>query len=442
MCKLTIYLQSFSISLEKAVREMAIITTTTFLGGMGNMEAKNINFQEEVKKCKTMEDVLGKNGLMQKLFKDVIQNMLEAEMAEHLGRAKYERPEDTTSDNYRNGYRTKPLKNSMGEVEIDVPRDRNGKFKPIAVTNYKSTCNELDNKIIAMYAKGLSARDIKDHLEELYGINVSPSMISAITDKVMGAAADWQNRQLDKVYPIVLFDAIHYKVRYESTIVSRAAYICLGITKSGHKDILGIWIGESEGAKFWLSVFNELKNRGIEDILIACMDGLKGLPDAIKTVFPKVEVQTCIIHQIRNSLKYVASKNQKEFIADLKLVYKASSEEIAMQQLELLDKKWGNKYRVVVDSWFNNWDNLSTYFKYPPDIRRIIYTTNTLEGFNRQLRKVTKVKTVFPTDDALKKSLYLATVDIMKKWSQPIQNWGRTISQFAIMFDGRLDLGL
>jgi transposase-like protein len=408
---------------------------------MGNMNEPALNYQDELRKCKTMEDVLGKNGLMQKLLKDVIQNLLEAEMAEHLGRDKYERNDEPT-ENYRNGYNEKTIKNSLGEMDIDVPRDRKGEFDPIVVKKYQTTCSELDKKVIAMYAKGVTTRDIKAQLEELYGIDVSPSMISAITDKVMGAANDWQSRMLDRVYPIVYLDAIHYKVRTEGKIVNRAAYICLGINKEGMKDILSIWVGENEGAKFWLGVCNDLKNRGVEDILLACIDGLKGFPDAIKAVFPKTIIQTCIIHQIRNSLKYVGSKHQKEFMADLKPVYKAPTEEVALQELSGLEQKWGSKYPVVISSWYNNWENLCTYFKYPPEIRRMIYTTNTLEGFNRQLRKVTKTKSVFPTDDALKKSLYLATVDIMKKWSMPVANWAQTIAQFSIVFQGRLELDL
>jgi len=254
--------------------------------------------------------------------------MLEGEMAHHLGRDKYERA-DEPSDNHRNGHSQKTIKNSMGEMELDIPRDRKSEFEPIVVQKYETVCNDLDKKVIAMYAKGMTTRDIKAQLEEIYGINVSPAMISTITDKVMGAAADWQNRVLDKMYPIIYLDAIHYKVRDDGKIVSKAAYICLGINREGYKDILGIWIGESEGAKFWLGVCNDLKNRGVQDILIACIDGLKGFPDAIKTVFPQVEIQTCIIHQIRNSMKYVAYKDQKEFMEDLKKIYRAASESYA-----------------------------------------------------------------------------------------------------------------
>ncbi|MBU3146995.1 IS256 family transposase [Clostridium sp. CF012] len=406
---------------------------------MKEIEAPDFDLKAEVRKCKTMEDVVGKNGLMQRLLKGVMQEMLEGEMEELLGREKYKRADDNSDINYRNGYSDKNIKSSFGNVEIDIPRDRNAKFEPKIVKKYETVCNELDNKIIGLYARGMSTRDIQTELEDLYGIDVSPSMISKITDKVMGAATDWQNRTLDNIYPIVYMDAVHFKVREENKIATKAAYICMALDMKGHKDILGIWIGEQEGAKFWLTVCNDLKNRGVQDILIACMDGLKGLPEAIKVVFPDVSIQTCIIHQIRNSFKYIASKDTKEFMRDLKCVYRASSEEIATNELEKLKDKWGAKYSIVINSWYNNWNNLSTYFDYPPDIRKIIYTTNALEGFNRQLRKFTKTKTVFPTDDSLRKSLYLATLEIMKKWTSPVQNWSSSLAQLAIMFEDRIE---
>jgi transposase-like protein len=258
----------------------------------------------------------------------------------------------------------------------------------------------------------------------------------------MEEATEWFSRPLSKIYPIAFLDAVHFRVRTDSRIQNRAAYICQGINQDGYKDILGIWIGENEGAKFWLGVCNQLKNRGVEDILISCVDGLTGFPDAIRAVFPKTEIQLCIIHQIRNSLKYIASKEQKEFMRDLKLVYRAPSEEIALCELDRLSSKWGKKYSIVIDSWLNKWTDLSTYFKYPPDVRRMIYTTNSLEGFNRQLRKATKVRTIFPTDEALKKALYLVTLDVIKKWTSPVQNWGQAVTQFAITFSDRMDLGL
>ena len=368
----------------------------------------DLDYQAEVRKCKTMEDVVGKNGLMQKLFKDIIQQLLEAEMEEHLGRERHERSNEA-NPNYRNGYSSKTIESSFGEVGLDIPRDRKAQFEPKVVKKYETVCNELDKKIIGLYACGMSVRDIQSEMEELYGIDVSPSMISKITDKVVEAAAEWQSRELDEIYPIVYMDAMHFKVRDDNKIVSKAAYICMALDMKGKKDILGIWIGESEGAKFWLSVCNDLKNRGVDDILIACMDGLKGLPEAIKTVYPDVSIQTCIVHQIRNSLKYIASKDQREFMKDLKSVYRAFNEETALKNLDILKEKWYSKYSVVIDSWYNNWSNLNTYFEYPHEIRRIIYTTNALEGFNRQLRKYTKVRTVFPTDESLRKSLYLST---------------------------------
>ena len=405
---------------------------------MKELNIPDIDLKKELKTCKSMEDLVGKNGLMQRLFGDIIQQFLEAEMEEHLGREKYDRvPEE--DKNYRNGYSTKKIRSSFGDVKIDVPRDRKAEFEPKIVKKYETVCNELDKKVIGLYARGMSVDDIKAEIDELYGVDISPAMISKITDKVMDTAIAWQNRPLDEVYPIVYMDAIHYKVRDEHQIVSKAAYICMALDMKGYKDILGIWIGEQEGAKFWLSVCNDLKNRGVMDIVIACMDGLKGLPEAIKTVFPNVNIQSCIIHQIRNSIKYISSKDSKAFMKDLKCVYQATNEDLALQALQDLDNSWGSKYPIVIQSWTNNWDNLSTYFKFPPEIRRIIYTTNALEGFNRQLRKFTKTKTSFPTDDSLRKSLYLATEQIMSKWNSPCQNWHGTLAQLSIMYEDRLE---
>ena len=367
----------------------------------------DLDYQAEVRKCKTMEDVVGKNGLMQKLFKDIIQQLLEAEMEEHLGRERHERSNEA-NPNYRNGYSSKTIESSFGEVGLDIPRDRKAQFEPKVVKKYETVCNELDKKIIGLYACGMSVRDIQSEMEELYGIDVSPAMISKITDKVVEAAAEWQSRELNEIYTIVYMDAMHFKVRDDNKIVSKAAYICMALDMKGKKDILGIWIGESEGAKFWLSVCNDLKNRGVDDILIACMDGLKGLPEAIKTVYPDVSIQTCIVHQIRNSLKYIASKDQREFMKDLKSVYRAFNEETALKNLDILKEKWYSKYSVVIDSWYNNWSNLNTYFEYPHEIRRIIYTTNALEGFN------------------------------MEKWTSPNQNWASTLGQLTIMFGERI----
>lgn len=405
---------------------------------MNALEIPEIDLNKELQKCKSMEDLVGKNGLMQRLFGGIIQQFLEAEMEDHLGREKYQR-ESGVDKNYRNGHSSKNIKTSFGEVEVEVPRDRKAEFEPKIVRKYETVCNELDKKIIGLYARGMSVDDIKSEIDELYGVDLSPAMISKITDKVMDTATAWQNRALDPVYPIVYMDAVHFKVRDDHRIVSKAAYICMALDMKGYKDILGIWIGEQEGAKFWLSVCNDLKNRGVKDIVLACMDGLKGLPDAIKAVFPEVNIQSCIIHQIRNSIKYIPSKDIKAFMKDLKAVYQAVNEIMATQSLQNLEAKWGDKYPIVIQSWNNNWENLSTYFSFPQEIRKIIYTTNALEGFNRQLRKFTKIRTVFPTDDSLRKALYLATEQIMVKWTSPRQNWANTLAQLSIMFEERLE---
>lgn len=400
----------------------------------------NFDYNEEVKKCKTIDDVIGKDGLVQRLIKDVLENILEVEMGEHLDRDKYDRQTDIDQDdrNYRNGYSKKTLRSSFGDVDLDVPRDRKAEFEPQIIKKYETVCNELDKKIISLYAKGMSTRDIQAEVEDLYGITLSPSMISKITDKVIATATEWQNRMLDEIYPIVYLDAMYFKVRSNGKIVNKAVYICLGYTLEGYKDILGILVDEAEGAKFWLSICNDLKNRGVKKILIACMDGLKGLPQAIKTVFPTVDIQTCIVHQIRNSIKYIASKDKKAFMKDLKEVYKATTEELALAQLDNLKEKWGSNYGMVIDSWYNNWNNLDTFFKFSPQIRKLIYTTNVLEGFNRQVRKFTKVRTIFPTDESLNKCVYLATMEIMEKWTQPIHNWGTTLAELSLYFEEQL----
>jgi len=401
----------------------------------------NFDYKSEVKKCRTIDDVMGKDGLIQRLVKDVLENILEGEIEEHLGRNKYERTEtnELSKKNYRNGYSSKNLRSSFGDVDLDIPRDRNAEFEPQIIKKYETVCTELDKKVISLYAKGMTTSDIQTEIEDLYGITISPSMVSRITDKVMDSAVEWQNRSLDKIYPIVYLDAMYFKVRSNGKIVNKAVYICLGYNMQGYKEILGSWVDEAEGAKFWLKICTDLKNRGVKEILIACMDGLKGLPEAIKTVFPSVNIQTCIVHQIRNSIKYIASKDKKEFIKDLKCVYKASTEELALTHLDNLKDKWGGKYAIVIDSWYNNWSQLSTFFNFSPEIRKMIYTTNTLEGFNRQIRKYTKARTLFPTDQSLSKCVYLATMEIIEKWTQPTPNWGRTLAELSIIFDEQLN---
>ena len=407
---------------------------------MGIKNDINFDYNSEVKKCKTIDDVLGKNGLVQRLVKDVLENILEAEMDEHLGRDKYQRQSDIEPGerNYRNGYSQKNLRSSFGDVDLDIPRDRKSEFEPQIVKKYETVCNELDKKIISLYAKGMTTSDIQAEIEDLYGITISPSMVSKITDKVIATATEWQNRMLDKIYPIVYLDAMYFKVRSNGKIVNKAVYICLGYTMEGYKDILGLWVDEAEGAKFWLGICNDLKNRGVKEILIACMDGLKGLPQAIQTVFPSANIQTCIVHQIRNSIKYIASKDKKSFMKDLKEVYKAPTEELALAQLDKLKETWGNSYGMVIDSWYNNWNNLSTFFDFSPRIRKMIYTTNALEGFNRQVRKYTKSRTIFPTDESLNKCVYLATMEIMEKWTQPVPNWGATLAELTLFFTEEL----
>ena len=407
---------------------------------MGRKNDINFDYNSEVKKCKTIDDVLGKNGLVQRLIKDVLENILEAEMDEHLGRDKYQRQNDIepSERNYRNGYSQKNLRSSFGDVDLDIPRDRKSEFEPQIVKKYETVCNELDKKIISLYAKGMTTSDIQAEIEDLYGITISPSMVSKITDKVIATATEWQNRMLDKIYPIVYLDAMYFKVRSNGKIVNKAVYICLGYTMEGYKDILGLWVDEAEGAKFWLGICNDLKNRGVKEILIACMDGLKGLPQAIQTVFPSANIQTCIVHQIRNSIKYIASKDKKSFMKDLKEVYKAATEELALAQLDKLKETWGNSYGMVIDSWYNNWNNLSTFFDFSPRIRKMIYTTNALEGFNRQVRKYTKSRTIFPTDESLNKCVYLATMEIMENWTQPVPNWGATLAELTLFFTEEL----
>lgn len=401
------------------------------------MNQTKFNYEEELSKCRSMQDITGENGLVQKIIKDAMETILQNEFNIFLNQNK-----SNSERNYRNGYNKKNIKTEYGDVQIQMPRDRNGEFTPEILAKRATISDGIKDQITSMYAKGMSTRDISNHIEGLYGTELSASTISNITDEAMVTGKEWFNRTLDPVYPIVFMDAVHFKVREENKIVTKAIYVALGITVDGMKDVLGMWIGENEGAKFWFKVCTELKNRGVKDILIACIDGLKGFPDAIKSVFPDTAVQLCIIHQIRNSFKYISWKDQKEFISDLKEVYKATNEELGLEALNEMYNKWGNKYGMVLDSWMNNWDNLSTFFGYEDRIRKLIYTTNTVEGFNRQLRKVTKTKTVFPNDDAVLKAMYLATTDITQKWTSPYSNWGLTLAQFKINFGERLPIDL
>ena len=378
------------------------------------------------------------NSIMRDMMSIILEGTLDAEMDEELGYSKYDYKNKGTK-NSRNGYSSKTMHTSYGDMGINIPRDRNGEFEPQVIKKYQNTVTQdMEEKIISMYAKGMSTSDIESHMRELYDIEISDSTISRVTDKVLPLVKEWQERPLEEVYAVVFMDAIHYHVRCEGRIVKRAVYIAIGINMSGYKDVLGMYVGENESAKFWLTIMNNLKNRGVEEILIACVDGLNGFPQAIDAVYPKAEVQQCIIRQIRNSTKFVSYKDLRQLMADLKLVYAAPSEEAALEHLGEFASKWDAKYPKISKSWKEHWTTLSTYFKYPEEIRKIIYTTNAIEGFNRQLRKVTKAKTVFPSDDSLLKMLYLATVDITKKWSGHRKDWGQIHSQLEIYFEEQL----
>ena len=388
-------------------------------------------------------NVLPKNGtdvnsIMRDMMSIILEGTLDAEMDEELGYSKYDyRNKDT--ENSRNGYSKKTMHTSYGDMDINVPRDRKGEFEPQVVKKYQNTVTQdMEEKILSMYAKGMTTSDIESHMRELYDIDVSDTTISRITDKVLPLIKEWQERPLEEVYAVVFMDAIHYHVRSEGRIVKRAVYIAIGINMAGIKDVLGMYVGENESAKFWLSIMNGLKNRGVEDILITCVDGLTGFPQAIEAVYPNAEIQQCIIHQIRNSTKYVSYKDLKKLMADLKTVYSAPDEKTAVTNLEEFGKKWDSKYPQIHKSWSERWPTLATYFKYTEAVRRLIYTTNTIEGFNRQLRKVTKSKTVFPSDDSLLKMLYLAMMDITKKWTGHRQDWGQIHAQLEIFFEERL----
>lgn len=392
----------------------------------------------DLKSARTYGDLMGEDGAIKKLIKSSLEGMLDAELTEHLGYEKHS-VEGKNTGNSRNGSSKKTLKNDNGEIDLSVPRDRNGTFDPVIVKKYERTLGPIEDKIISMYAKGMTTRDIQSHVHEMYGLDVSASFISQVTDKIIDLAKSWHNRPLESVYPIVFFDAIHYKVTNEGKVTNKAAYTCLAIDITGKKDLLGLWVAESEGANFWLGVMTELKNRGVNDILIACVDGLKGFPDAITTVFPQTEVQLCIIHLIRNTLKYIASKDQKAFMKELRTIYTAPTEEAALLALDQLENTWGKKYPLPIKTWRNNWANASIFFKYPDEIRRTIYTTNAVEAVHRQFRKVTKSKSIFPHDEALKKMLFLAYRDIAKKWTlMPVQNWAVTLSHLSIIFEKRL----
>ena len=368
---------------------------------------------------------------LKELFKDVLQEALEAELDETLG---YEKHEVSRKTNSRNGYSKKTIKTELGEIALNIPRDRNGEFEPQIVQKHQRNVNGIEDKILSLYSKGMTTRDISEQIKELYDVEISAETVSNITNRILPLVSEWQNRPLEKTYSFIFMDAIHYKVREDKRVVVKAAYVVIGVDLDGKKEVLGIWIGANESSKFWLSVLNDLKNRGIQDVLIFCVDGLNGFKEAIGATFPFAKIQRCIIHQIRSSMKYVPYKDKKAFVSDLKTIYTAVTESEAMENLIDAKEKWVNKYPNAIKSWEDNWDNLSTFFEFSPHIRKIIYTTNVIESLNSQFRKVTKTKLIFPTDESLLKMLYLATERVHSKWTRNYANWDLVINELKIIF--------
>ena len=386
---------------------------------------------------KKPEDLIGEHGLLKQLTKALIERALQAEMAEHLGHDKHETVNNATG-NTRNGKSRKTLKGEFGELPIEIPRDREGSFEPLIISKHQTRWAGFDDKILSLYARGMTTREIQQHLTEMYGAEVSPTLISTVTDGVMDEVKQWQSRPLDAVYPVIYLDCIHAKVRDAGSVRTKAIYLAIGINMEGHKEILGLWIAQTEGAKFWLSVVTELKNRGVQDIFIACVDGLKGFPEAIETVYPQAIVQLCIVHMVRNSLNYVGWNKRKEVAADLRSIYSAATIDEAEHALADFEDKWNNAYPPIARSWRNNWQRIIPFFDYPPEIRRIIYTTNAIESVNMSLRKVSKNRGSFPNDEAVIKLFYLALSNIAKKWSMPLRDWKPALNRFTIQFNERM----
>lgn len=387
--------------------------------------------------CKKPEELIGENGLLKQLTKALLERALQAEMTVHLG---HEKNGAITSlgGNTRNGKSSKTIKGEFGKLPIEVPRDRDSSFEPVIIPKGQTRFTGFDDKIISLYSRGMTTREIQGHLEDIYGVDVSPSLISTVTDAVADEVKIWQNRPLDAVYPIVYMDAIRVKVRDSGHVLNKAVYLAIGITMDGVKEVLGMWVAQNEGAKFWLQVVTELKNRGVQDIFIACVDGLKGFPEAIETVFPQTQVQLCLVHMVRNSLKYVSWKQRKEVSADLKTIYQAPTAEQAEMELMAFEEKWDETHPSISQSWRRNWGNITPFFAYSPEIRKVIYTTNAIESLNMSLRKVTKNRASFPTDEAMLKLLYLALNNIAKKWTMPIRDWKAALNRFSILFGDRM----
>jgi putative transposase len=386
---------------------------------------------------KKPEDLIGENGLLKQLTKALVERALAAEMEAHLGHAKNEAVTNPAG-NARNGKSSKTLKGEFGELPIEIPRDRNGSFEPQLIPKHQTRWNGFDDKILSLYARGMTVREIQGHLEEMYEAEVSPTLISSVTDAVADEVKAWQSRPLDALYPIVYLDCIHVKVRDAGTVRAKAMYLALGINMAGEKELLGIWIAQTEGAKFWLQVITELKNRGLQDIFIACVDGLKGFPEAIETIYPKAAVQLCVVHLVRYSLNYISWKLRKEVALGLRTIYAAATVEEAEQQLDKFEEKWGTAYPSIVQSWRRNWARIIPFFDYPPEIRKVIYTTNAIESVNMSLRKITKNRGSFPSDEALLKLFYLALNNISKKWTMPIRDWKAALNRFTIQFEDRM----
>jgi putative transposase len=393
--------------------------------------------EEILKEYKNPEDLIGKDGILKELTKRLIEKAMEGELTHHLGYEKYS-PTAKKNVNSRNGKSSKTIKGDFGEIPIEIPRDRNGDFNPQIIPKHQTRFSGFNDKIISMYARGMTTRDIQDHLQEIYNVEVSADLISTVTDAVMDDVKDWQSRPLDAVYPVLYLDATILKVRNEGRVINKSVYLAIGINMEGMKDVLGIWLEQNEGAKFWLKVLTELKNRGVRDIFIACVDGLKGFPEAIEAAFSKTEVQLCVVHMIRGSLRFVSWKDRKAVIADLKGVYQAVTEESAQKNLGIFAGKWDSKYPTISKSWQANWQRIVPFFAYPEEIRRIIYTTNAIESLNSTLKKTIKNRASFPTDEAAIKLLYLSLKNIQKKWIMPIRNWGKVLNQFAILYSDRM----
>ena len=389
--------------------------------------------------CDSPEDILGEAGLLKQLTKKVAERALNAEMEQHLGYAKHA-PEGRNSGNSRNGKSSKKVRSVHGEIDLDIPRDRRGSFEPKLIKKGEKQLNGFDDRIISLYARGMTTRDIQAHFEESYGVEVSPTFISQVTNEVLDEVKQWQQRPLDALYPVVYLDCLVVRSRDSGAVQNKSVYLALGINTDGEKELLGLWMAQTEGAKFWLSVMNELKNRGVQDIFIACCDGLKGFPEAIEAVYPKTQVQLCIVHQIRHSLRYVNWKQRKVIAADLKRIYGAATLAEAELALAEFAEKWDDQHPTISLSWRNNWARLSVFFDYPPEIRKVIYTTNAIESLNASLRKITKTRRSFPTDDSVMKILYLALHQISKKWTMPIRDWKAAMSQFMIMYSDRVSL--